>query len=331
VADEPIILGVDGGGSKTEALVIDTTGRVLGTGQSGGANHQTLGMTTAQEHIRQAAAQALKGRRAPVAVYCLAGADLPPDFVQLEPALRDLNLADEIAIYNDVLAVFRAGSDLPFGMAVTCGAGFNAGGIGRDGREVRLPAQGVVTGDCAGGEHLGQAALGAAFRAWDGRGAATCLQERVLQALDVPDMSSLAERIVQGQVTTQQIIALAPLVFSAAVAGDAVARRLIRDQGREIGVSIVAILRRLDLLGTPCQAVLGGSIFYGEGPLLMNTIQRKVRPSAPLVQIKRLDTRPVVGAVLLAADRAGITTDEGFITRLRATLPDTLKSENDRR
>jgi N-acetylglucosamine kinase-like BadF-type ATPase len=78
-----------------------------------------------------------------------------------------------------------------------------------------------VTGDCAGGEHLGQAALGAAFRAWDGRGAATCLQERVLQALDVPDMSTLAERIVQGQVTTQQIINLAPLVFSAAVAGDA--------------------------------------------------------------------------------------------------------------
>lgn len=328
---EPIFLGVDGGGSKTEAMLVDRTGCVLGTGQSGGANHQTLGMTTAQDHIRQAAAQALKGRRAAVAVFCLAGADLPPDYAALEPALRDLNLADEIAIYNDSIAVFRAGSDQPFGIAVVCGAGFIAGGIGRDGSEFLLPAQGAVTGDCAGGEYLGQAALGAAFRAWDGRGAATCLQERVLQALGVPDMPTLAERIVQSQVTTPQIINLAPLVFSAAVAGDAIARRLIRDQGREIGLSIVAILRRLDLLETPCQAVLGGSIFYGEGTLLMDTIKNKVRPSAPLVQIKRLDIRPVVGAALLAAEHAGITTDEVFLNRLRATLPEPLRLERHRR
>jgi hypothetical protein len=93
----------------------------------------------------------------------------------------------------------------------------------------------------------------------------------------------------------------------------------------------VAILRRLDLLGTACQAVLGGSVFYGEGPLLMNTIKKQVRPSAPLVEIKRLDTRPVVGAVLLAADRAGIRTDEDFSTRLWTTLPDMLKFEGDRR
>jgi N-acetylglucosamine kinase-like BadF-type ATPase len=320
--NEFILLGVDGGGSKTDALAADTTGRVLGWGQAGGSNHQTLGLSQARDHIRQAAMQALDGQRASFAAYCLAGADLPPDFVVLEPTLHDLNLADEFRVYNDVIAVFRAGSSQQFGMAVVCGAGFNAGGIGRDGREVRLPSLGAVTGDCGGGEYLGVAALGAAFRAWDGRGTPTCLQNMVLEALRAPDMPALAECLVQEKVTSQQVIALAPLVFSAAAAGDALARQLIRDQGREIGISILAILRRLDLLDVPCQAVLGGSVFYGEGDLLMKIIKKTTYRSAPLVEIKRLEMRPVVGALLLAAEQAGLVIDETFMSNLRATLPD---------
>jgi N-acetylglucosamine kinase-like BadF-type ATPase len=328
--EQPIFLGVDGGNSKTEAMAVDRTGRFLGTGQSMGSNHQNAGLKTALERIQQAAVQALDGQRARVAAFCLSGADMPSDFALLEPALRELNLADDIVLYNDVIAVFRAGSDHPYGMAVVCGAGFNAAGINRDGYEFRLPSLGEVTGDRGGGGHLGTEALGSAFRAWDGRGPETRLQEMVLKALEVPDLPALAEMLVQRQVTSAQIIRLAPLVFSAAVAGDQVARRLIREQGREVGITILAILRHLELLDTPCQAVLGGSVFYGEGTLLLSTIHRTVRPSAPLVQVKRLDTRPVVGAVLLSADRAEIATDETFTTTLRATLPEVLKLKSDR-
>lgn len=325
--NEVILLGVDGGGSKTDALAADAAGRVLGWGQSGGSNYQTLGLPQAQDHVRQASSSALQGRRASCAAFCLAGADLPPDFTLLKPALDGLDLASDFQIFNDLIAVFRAGSRQRFGMAVVCGAGFNAGGIGRDGREVRLPALGAVTGDRGGGEYLGLAALGAAFRAWDGRGESTCLQDMVLAALDAPDMPTLAERLVQEQVTAPQIIALAPLVFSAAVAGDALARQLVREQGREIGVSILAILRRLDLLDVACQAVLGGSVFYGEGDLLLKTIQRTIRSLVPQVEIRRLEVRPVIGALLLAADRAGLAVDDVFMSNLRATLPDALRIE----
>jgi N-acetylglucosamine kinase-like BadF-type ATPase len=260
-----------------------------------------------------------------VAAYCLAGADMPPDFARLEPALRNLDLAQELALFNDVLAVFRTGSRRSFGMAVVCGTGFNAGGIDRNGREVRFPALGAVTGDRAGGEYLGEAALGAAFRAWDGRGAPTALQEGVLRAFDVPDMETLACHLTPGQVTHEQIIGLAPLVFSVAASGDEVARELICAQGSEIGVSILAILRRLDLLNTPCEVVLGGSLFYGEGTLLIDRVTELVHQAAPLVEIKRPDMRPVVGAALLAIDRAGVIVDDDFMRTLRATLPEALR------
>lgn len=330
MVEQPIFLGVDGGNSKTEALAVDCTGRFLGTGQDLGSNYQGTGLQTALERIQQAANQALGGRRAHVAAFCLAGADMPSDFARLEPVLRELDLADDIVLYNDVIAVFRAGSDHPYGMAVVCGAGFNAGGINQEGHEFRLPSLGDVTGDQGGGGHLGVMALGSAFRAWDGRGPETLLQEMVLKALNAPDLPALGEMLVQNQVTHSQIVHLAPLVFSAAVAGDGVARSLIREQGREVGITILAILRRLNMLDIPCQAVLGGSVFYGEGTLLMNTIRKLVRQSAPLVQIKRLDMRPSVGAVLLAADHVGSASDEPFISTLRATLPKTFILKSDR-
>jgi len=319
-----VYLGIDGGGSKTEALVIDETGRVLHTGRSGRANYQTCGLEMAMDHVREAALEALHGRQAISAAYCLAGADTRADYAILEPAVRALELGQEIVLYNDVIAIFRAGSRYPYGMAVVCGTGFNAGGISRDGREVRLPSLGTMTGDIGGGGWLGTSALGAAFRAWDGRGASTLLQDMVLRALNVDDMETLAERIVLNQITYQHTLELAPLVFKAAVAGDEVACQLLRQQGEEIGITILAILRRLDLLDTDCDVVLGGSVFYGEGPLLMDTVRKYIEPAAPLAVLKRLSVRPVVGAALLAADHAGVTTEE-FLSNLHNSLPKTLK------
>jgi N-acetylglucosamine kinase-like BadF-type ATPase len=321
MTDGNLYLGVDGGGSKTMALVIDSAGVVVGIGRSSGSNYQSLGIDVAMDHIRAAVEEALGGAHAAIGAFCLSGADTRPDFAQLEPALHGLGVCDETALYNDVIAIFRAGSTRPYGIAVVGGSGCNAGGIGRDGQEARLPSLGPLTGDRAGGHALGASAMGAAFRAWDGRGAPTRLVDTVLRTFQVPDMETLAELIVQGAVTPQRVRELAPLVFALAREGDAVACALIRAQGEEFGTAINAIARRLDLLDHPCEAVLGGSLFYGEGPLLLDTIRATVAPVAPLITITRLDTQPVVGAALLAADRAGIQLSAAALDALHAALP----------
>ena len=318
---ERIFLGVDGGNSKTEALAISESGRVVGFGRSGGSNYQGIGMSNALANIRQAAEKALAGHKAVWGAFCLAGADTPTDFAALEPALAGLPFCEHAAVYNDLRAILRGGSTRPYGVAIVCGSGFNAGGVGRAGQEFRLPALGEWTGDRAGGCKLGASAMGAAFRAWDGRGQSTRLQTDVLGHFDALDMETLAERIVQGRVLSQDVCALAPLVFRAAVAGDVVAQHLLREQGREIGISILAIARRLNLLAVPCEAVLGGSVFYGEGPLLLDTIHTTVHPTAPHITLKRLDVRPVVGAALLALDSAGVPVDAAWQRALYAALP----------
>src|SRR5262245_52965247 len=96
-----IYLGVDGGGSKTFALAADTTGRVLGFGQAGCANHQVDSLDAALAEIGGACRQALGAYAAGFASFCLAGADLPPDFAMLRPALESLGVGAKFDLRND--------------------------------------------------------------------------------------------------------------------------------------------------------------------------------------------------------------------------------------
>ena len=191
--------------------------------------------------------------------------------------------------------------------------------------EFRLPALGSITGDCAGAHHLAVEAVGAAFRAWDGRGRPTLLADAILRALDSPDFETIAERWVRRELTTETIKSLAPLVFEVSEAGDPVAQQLIREQGVELGTAANAVLRRLDLTEDDCDVVLGGSLFYGKGDLLLNTINETVDACSSSAVVRRLDVPPVVGAVLLAVESTGAVVEEPFVAMLRKTLPAELR------
>jgi N-acetylglucosamine kinase-like BadF-type ATPase len=316
-----LLLGIDGGGSKTAALSVEADGRVVGAGLSGGANYHEIGLDRMLANVRQAADDALTGREPDAICLGMAGADIPYDFEQIRGALEMLGWTCPVVLHNDLINIFRAGSRFPYGVAVICGFGFNAGGLGKHGQEYRLPAYGQVTGDKGGGLHIGYEAIGAAFRSWDGRGEPTLLAEMILRAFDAADFDALAALYAQGQVSDLQIGDLAPLVFEASESGDAVAQSILREQGKELGISALAALKKLDLVNDDCDVVLGGSVFRGKGALLIDTVRTTVNRAAPNANVTRLDVPPVVGAALLAADHAGIAADAAFMDNLRATLP----------
>ncbi|HRE46529.1 MAG TPA: BadF/BadG/BcrA/BcrD ATPase family protein [Aggregatilineales bacterium] len=329
----PYFLGVDGGGSKTDALILDGRGMVLGKGRSGRGNYHTAGMAeviaNARSAIGQAVAEAqtsgadLSGTGSLAlesAAFCMAGADLPQDFTRLREAFTALPLGCSFEVYNDVIGIFRAGSRFPYGVGVVCGTGFNAGGVDQHGRELRFPALGGFTGDRAGGDHLAIEAVGAAFRAWDGRGAPTLLEGAILRLWQKPDYLTLAADYENGTISADQMRALVPLLFETAAAGDALAQGIIREQGLELSTAALTMLRCLDLLGTDCDVVLGGGVFRAANPLLTDTIRDQLASAAPQVVVQRLNQPPVVGAALLAADRCAYPTGDGFLATLRKQM-----------
>src|SRR5215475_14440610 len=133
-----IVLGVDGGGTKTHALAVDEHGKVHGVGIGKHSNYQTSGFEWATSVIADVTRQALGGVRPDKAIFCLAGCDTDLDEGRLTAAIRDFGLVGDFACYNDTFAPLRAGTSQPYGVAVICGTGFNACGIAPDGRQARL-------------------------------------------------------------------------------------------------------------------------------------------------------------------------------------------------
>ena len=176
---EPVVLALDGGSSKTDAVLVARDGTVLGRSRVGPSNHQLVGLDGALDALGEAIATATAdaGIVEPpfpicdVGVYCLAGIDLPIDEARLAPAIALRGWTGTDLLRNDTFAVSRAGTTSTWGIGVVCGTGLNCAGVGPDGSSVRFPALAELSGDFApGGSWLGIRALGLALRAGDGRG-----------------------------------------------------------------------------------------------------------------------------------------------------------------
>src|SRR5437762_4164502 len=148
------ILAVDGGDSKTDVVLLDATGRVLGARRVHASSHLGLdrvGAADALDAAIRAACRSFKvdPDRKPIAdigVYCLAGADFPVDERRIHRLLASRGWTSRTLVRNDTLAVLRAGTDRGWGVAIVCGSGMNAAGVAPDGRVIRFPAFGEISG-----------------------------------------------------------------------------------------------------------------------------------------------------------------------------------------
>jgi len=335
-----LVLGVDAGATKTFALVADEDGHILGFGQGGSGNHQVAGLEPALAEIRRSSegAQAQAGVSPPVdfGFFGLAGADLPVDFALLTPAVEGMGIARRVRIKNDTMVALRAGLKRSWGVAVIGGAGFNAGGIGPDGQEIQLPGLGTLSGDWGGGGDIAQEMIRLICRAWDGRGQPTVLTEMVLTALGLPSVEELIAQLYQSQFDyypdqfdQRRLLALVPLLFEAAFRGDHVAQNLLVRVGTEVGTTANAIIRRLGLETTDVEVVLGGSMFKGRGPLLVDTIAQVLHRMAPQATIVLPEFEPVVGAVFLALESLGVEVNEAVYANVRASLQDERRTKQE--
>jgi N-acetylglucosamine kinase-like BadF-type ATPase len=320
------VLAVDGGNSKTEVALVDAAGGVLGAARGPGASHHHLGVPAAMEALEELVAAACQDAGLPatgrplaeVGVWCLAGLDFPADDEAVGPAVAGRGWAREALLHNDVFAVRRAGSDRTWGVGVVVGAGMNCVGVAPDGREVRFPAIGELSGDWGGGRDLGVAAVGAALRGEDGRGQPTTLTRLVPGWFGQRSALALVEALFLGRIERRRVLELVPLVFAEADAGDPVAAGIVARQVAEVVAVAGAAIRRLGLAGTDVDVVLGGGLFHGDAPAFLSQIRSGIARLAPAARLTQVTAPPVVGAALLGLDRLGAPA--GAAERLRATL-----------
>ena len=313
------VLAVDGGASKADVALVDVEGRVHAAVRRRGRYNFGLGSNGSLDGLARAVETVAEGTAATVGVFCLAGADLPLDDRRITAELARHEWARRTIVRNDTFAVLRAGTDRKWGVAVVCGTGMNCAGVAPDGRSVRFPSFGELSGDRAhGGGWLGRSALGAAIRARDGRGPRTLLEQLVPAYFGMSRPTAVMEAVYVGKLSDSRLNEVAPLVFKAAAEKDRVAQQMIDEMADEIVANAGAAIRRLHLSRSDVHVVLGGGVLRAAGPDLLERISAGIRASAPRAEVRRLEAPPLVGAALIGLD--ALRASPQARQRLRAKL-----------
>jgi len=305
------VIAADGGNSKTDVVLSTVDGEVLAQVHGGGTHPHITGMDRTAEDLAAMVAQVRERAGLPgsakigVGAFYLANVDVVADEREARAALGRLHIVERLAVYNDAFAVLRAGSVRGWGVAVTAGAGVNAVGVHPSGEVARFLSLGDITGDWGGGHGVGVAGLGAAVRAEDGRGPDTKLTVRVAEHYSLASAEAVALAIHRHEIPYAAVQTLAPVVFRTAAEGDQVAREIVVRLGDEVANMAATLLRRLRLLDSDADVVLGGGTLQSGNSILIERIEALMRDAAPSVSVRVLDVPPVVGALIEALVMAG--------------------------
>jgi N-acetylglucosamine kinase-like BadF-type ATPase len=302
-----LVLGIDGGGTKTHALVADESGTVLGHATNGPSNWEAVGLRGAGDSLREAVHKVLAAADRPISdvsgsVFGLAGVDWPSDVPRLETVIEPLGLPGPCRILNDSAIALRAGTAGP-GVVIIAGTGMVVAGRDGDGRTFRTLGLGPPLGDVGSASDVAVAAVRAVADAYVGRGPATTLTEHLCSLTGARSVEELLENYSRGGEPT--LLSAAPAVLRAADDGDQVAISIVTATGEHLGRSAAVVASRLDL-EPGYDLVLAGGLFRSSSKLLISTLLDQV----PGVRVLNLTAPPAAGAVVLALEEQGIAIDK---------------------
>jgi len=316
-------LGADLGATKTHTLLVDETGATLGFGESGPGNHESIGYDMMFAAMRDGMKQALQAsglKKADIAGagFGVAGYDWLSEYDITAKTIDRLGLTAPYKFVNDTVPGLVAGSEEGWGVVVVSGTGSNCRGWDREHkREGRVTGHGVTMGEGAGGTELMHRCMQLVGYAWSKRGPATRLADALIGLVGAKDLNDL----IRGYTTNEYQIGAeaAPLVFQVAEAGDQVARDLIRWAGCELGEMANAVIRQLEFENLAFDVVMTGSMFEG-GTMLIEPMRATIHQLAPKAKLVRLTAPPVLGAVMLGMEAAGITVTPAVRKTMLATI-----------
>jgi N-acetylglucosamine kinase-like BadF-type ATPase len=320
------VLGLDAGNTKTVALLAALDGTILGSGRGGcgdfyGAGSPEAAMTQLDGAIAGALSQAgddLDLSALAASCFSMAGADWPEDFALIRCELEARGLRRGLSIYNDAIGALRAGTPDGFGVSVACGSGTATGARSPDGRLWHNSFWQAPQG----AHELGQMALDAVYRAEMGIDPPTRLAARVLDYFHLDTVEEVLHRLTARVRPPDPDLGLvARILLDEAATGDPAAHRICRQHGAALGDYALAAARRVGLQDGEFTLVMAGGVLRHPSPVLKSALVERVRAGAPGVRPVVSRFEPVVGAVLLALEAAGVTPDEPVLERLAASLP----------
>lgn len=323
------ILGIDGGGTSTVAVIASTEGVILAQSKSGPSNPNTTNRIALKEtfvylftDLRAKVSKDVWGQI--VHVFAgISGAEHDDMKKVIYDILHDLyEDKSRITVDNDAITALYAGTGGEHGIVQIAGTGSISFGVDSEGNRGRVGGWGHFISENSSGYYIGKCGLAAAFDGYDGAKSETLLVEKFVRHFQVEMLPEIVPHIYRATNPKQNIADLARLVFTAASEGDIIATSILKRTGRNIGESVIALSKKLfseKERKAGLQVIMVGSIFKQFHWLEAGLNEAIQHLNYPLV-FKQVDCEPVVGAVICGMKQANISMPKTFLETIKKSI-----------
>lgn len=302
-----LVVGIDGGGTKTTALLADAAGRILASAQGGGSNQNVVGQESAADALAYTMVECCKsagvsaaGIRA--AVFGLAGAGSPEERSALAKLAAHRFGRDDLKIMIETDARIALEGAFDGGAGIVAIAGTGSSVMTKDaGGNVRLfGGWGRLLGDEGSGTDLGREMIRRMLLACDARRAFGPLEERAAQETGLRTRDQILTAVYRGNLV---LPTLAPIVLRAAESGDADARTMLRAAADSLALYVGFAAEHADFTADPGVVLIGGLVDAGK--TYTEILEAAIRDRVPRARIQAPLHPPAEGAVRMACTLAG--------------------------
>lgn len=265
ISNPHFVIGVDGGGTKTAALLAGMQGEIIARSVSGGSNLRDSGIETAAKNVAKAIHELLGGREdAEIESVFIGLPAVEEEFKDKKEEVvlelkKDKNIkkifSGEVVVGSDQLVAFRSGSKSENGIVAISGTGSAVHGW-NNGKEFLTNNWGWLVSK-GSGNWIGLNAAQAIVDRFGEEGRMNILRETVFEELSFKDVNDFL-KFVYGN-PAGNLPRLSALCDKAANAGDPVARGILEQAGKETALSVCAVAGKLEFSGTVPLVLVGGT------------------------------------------------------------------------
>ncbi|WP_174614316.1 N-acetylglucosamine kinase [Virgibacillus ihumii] len=296
------VAGIDGGGTKTVAILADLDGTIVAQTSGGPTNPNVISgnklfdtLKTLLDELEQMLPNALWN--VSVLFAGIAGTGNNASRITVEQVLKQLLFnKTRIRVEPDTINALYSGTYGKHGIVHISGTGSITYGINAHGVHGRVGGWGYLFGDEGSGYDIGRKGIMRALKAHDGRGPDTVLLKRISSDFEVSNPYDLVRKIYTSESPKNKISPVAKLVFQAYKQNDIVAQQIISDTSQEIKESIGTLYMKLFEKGQNVKVVLCGGVFQ-EKEILPRLLKEELKHDSN-IELIMPNISPAGGAII---------------------------------
>jgi N-acetylglucosamine kinase-like BadF-type ATPase len=299
-------LGFDGGGTKTECILADSEGRVVGRSVGGPSNPLRTGYTRAWFALSEAADIVLSRQKLSaghIGGICagLGGAGRSGVVRRAATFFERGYPNATVRVTTDLEIALQAAFGSAEGIILLAGTGSAAFGRGENGRMARAGGRGPWFSDEGSAFDIGRRAFKAVVEAEEGRGPETALSKRIFKWHQASDWDLLLDHILKNP--DDVFPRTFPLVAELAERGDEVSSGILSAAALSLAKLAACVVDQLGWRNREIPIAKAGGV-YGRSQHFDAAIHAELSRSLGRVRLVPIETSPAEAAARMAVQLA---------------------------